>query len=125
MELLKTYDWPGNIRELQNIIERGVVLSQGATLALDSDLFAVPLLSATGSQPIEPPAAKPAPAASAPAALGSLEEVERNHILAALEESGGMVEGPRGAAGILKLHPNTLRSRMLKLGIKRSGQKSA
>ena len=124
MELLKTYDWPGNIRELQNIIERGVVLSHGSTLSLDSDLFAVPLLSATGRQLIEQPAAKPAPAVSAPAALGSLEEVERSHILAALEESGGMIEGSRGAAGILKLHPNTLRSRMQKLGIKRSRQKS-
>ena len=120
MELLKAYNWPGNIRELQNIIERGVVLSQGSTLSLDGDLFAVSFPSATGIQPLERPAAKPAPTVSAPLALGSLEEVERNHILAALEESGGMIEGARGAASVLKLHPNTLRSRMQKLGIKRT-----
>ncbi len=125
MGLLKAYDWPGNIRELQNIIERGVVLSQGATLSLDSDLFAVSFPSVAGTPRTEQPAAKPSPTESAPATLGSLEEVQRNHILAALEESGGMIEGPRGAASILKLHPNTLRSRMQKLGIKRSRLKGA
>jgi formate hydrogenlyase transcriptional activator len=47
-----------------------------------------------------------------------MEEAERRHILAALERTGGVIHGPRGAARILDLHPNTLRSRMEKLGIK-------
>jgi formate hydrogenlyase transcriptional activator len=51
----------------------------------------------------------------------ALEEVEKRHILAVLKQTGGVIEGPKGAAKILKLHPNTLRSRMKKLGIKPSG----
>ena len=57
--------------------------------------------------------------------LATLEEVERNHILAVLHQSGGVIEGPRGAARILNLHPNTLRRRMKKLGIKRSGHRAS
>ena len=49
----------------------------------------------------------------------TLEEIERRHILAALDQTGGVIDGPRGAARILRLHPNTLRSRMERLGIKR------
>ena len=56
-----------------------------------------------------------------PSGLSTLEEVERSHILAALKQTGGVIEGPKGAAKILNIHPNTLRSRMAKLGIKRSG----
>src|SRR5579863_2754175 len=52
--------------------------------------------------------------------LPTLEEMERSHILAALQQSAGVVEGPKGAARLLNLHPNTLRHRMSKLGIKRS-----
>jgi formate hydrogenlyase transcriptional activator len=55
-----------------------------------------------------------------PTALITLGEVERNHILAALQHSGGVVDGPQGAAKILNLHPNTLRHRMDKHGIKGS-----
>ena len=51
----------------------------------------------------------------------TLEEVERAQIAAALQRSGGVIEGPRGAAGLLRMHPNTLRSRMEKLGIRRPG----
>jgi formate hydrogenlyase transcriptional activator len=110
MARLVGYPWPGNIRELQNVIERAVVLSPGPVLELDRDLL---------------PAATPEPASSpsggaGPPSLGSLEEVERNHIKAVLERTGGVIEGPRGAAGILKMHPNTLRSRLEKLGIRRS-----
>jgi len=79
----------------------------------------------TTEQPATTPPATTEPAAPAtppaPRALPSLEEIERGHILAALEHAGWVIEGPRGAAAILKLHPNTLRSRMDKLGIKRSG----
>ena len=117
MERLMSYPWPGNVRELQNIIERAVVLSQGSVLELGRDL--VPT-RASGGPPgaVESPAqvAQPSP----PRGLSTLEEMERSHILAALKQSGGVIEGARGAARILNLHPNTLRSRMAKLGIKRT-----
>ena len=112
LERLTRYSWPGNIRELQNVIERAVVLSQGAVLELDADLAR----TAVGMAPASPPASLPSGRSDS---LPSLEEMEREHILAALKSTGGVVEGPKGAAQILKLHPNTLRSRMEKLGIKR------
>ena len=103
------------MRELQNIIERAVILSEGPTLELGPDLLPV---SVAGSPRVEASASPSAPFAGLDTLL---EEVERSHILAALEQAGGVVEGPRGAAKLLKLHPNTLRSRMEKLGIRRSG----
>ncbi len=111
MERLLRYAWPGNIRELQNVIERAVVLASGSVLELDADLASVSV--GTAASPRESSGPQP------PTTLPSLEEVERQHILAALQSTGGVVEGPKGAARILKLHPNTLRSRMDKLGIKR------
>jgi formate hydrogenlyase transcriptional activator len=120
MENLVNYPWPGNIRELQNVIERAVVLSVDPTLRLDRDLM--PL--AASVKEMEPPEAdasdhRPADRKSSEPLL-PLDEVDRNHILAALQRTGGVVEGPKGAAKILNLHPNTLRHRMDKLGIKGS-----
>jgi formate hydrogenlyase transcriptional activator len=118
MARLMSYPWPGNIRELQNVIERAVVLSAGPTLRLDKDL--VPVVATAGSRAAAETLAQEAqPAAPASSALATLEEVERNHILAALQQADGVVNGPKGAARILNLHPNTLRHRMSKLGIKR------
>jgi len=117
MARLVAYDWPGNIRELQNVIERAVVLARGATLELDDDL-----LRPTPTAPAPPAvAASPVPPRHDAGLAETLEEIERAQIVAALQRSGGVVEGPRGAAGLLKMHPNTLRSRMDKLGIRRSG----
>jgi formate hydrogenlyase transcriptional activator len=118
MSRLVAYDWPGNIRELQNVIERAVVLAPGAALELGDDL-----LRPTPTIPGAPPAAAAAPVDPRPDAglAETLEEIERAQIVAALQRSGGIVEGPRGAASLLKMHPNTLRSRMEKLGIRRSG----
>ena len=116
MDRLITYPWPGNIRELQNVIERAVVLSHSQTLTLDKDL--VPLAAAKAD--LEVPAQETLPARLASSRLPTLEEVERSHILAALEQAGGVIEGPKGAARILNLHPNTLRHRMNRFGIKRS-----
>jgi formate hydrogenlyase transcriptional activator len=117
MELLSNYSWPGNIRELQNIIERAVVLSESAVLRLGRDLLPTKAQQAAPESP-EPAIAAMAGSAS-PQSLPTLEEMERRHILAALQQTGGVVEGARGAARILNLHPNTLRSRMKKLGIQR------
>jgi transcriptional regulator with GAF, ATPase, and Fis domain len=110
---LSQYSWPGNIRELQNVIERAVVLANGPILQVDENAL---------------PKATPRPMAQlsgllAPAGSGSesasLEEVEREHIVAVLTQAQWRIEGDRGAAKILNLQPSTLRSRMQKLGISR------
>jgi len=99
-ERLRSYAWPGNVRELQNVLERACVLAAGD---------AVELVDALRGET--------AAAAAERAALPTLEEVEREHILRVLGSTRGVIQGPRGAAHVLGLHPNTLRSRMERLGI--------
>ena len=113
MDVLSRYSWPGNIRELQNVIERAVVLSTGSVLRLGTDLLPV-----TANDHEEAATKNGMPGVQA--SPNSLESVERAHILQVLQDTRGVIEGPRGAARILNLHPNTLRSRMKKLGIGRS-----
>jgi PAS domain S-box-containing protein len=117
MELLTRYPWPGNVRELENVIERAVILSRGRALEIDP-----PMLGLGAPVPSPAPGAAPAPRPEAPPPGGgaSLAEVERRHVLATLRETGWRIEGPQGAAQRLGLHPNTLRSRLKKLGIRRS-----
>jgi len=115
MARLMSYAWPGNIRELQNVMERAVVLSAGPTLRLDKDFVPV-VASESSREPTEIPAQEGQP----PSGLRTLEEVERSHILAALQQTQGVVDGPKGAARILNLHPNTLRHRMRKASSARS-----
>jgi transcriptional regulator with GAF, ATPase, and Fis domain len=125
MARLVAYSWPGNIRELQNVIERAVVLSRGATLELDSELLLDPGRPGAGhgAASVTPPRA---PGAPRPRTLASaLEETERELIVAALEQARWVIEGAQGASKILQLHPNTLRSRMAKLGIKRAAPPSS
>jgi transcriptional regulator with GAF, ATPase, and Fis domain len=117
MDLLINYAWPGNIRELQNVIERAVVLASGPVLKLDRDLL--PQVSAPGEVATTEGAANAGQPSASP--LQSLDEIERLHILSVLDHTHGVVEGPSGAARILNLHPNTLRSRMKKLGLQRPG----
>jgi formate hydrogenlyase transcriptional activator len=102
MDRMTKYSWPGNVRELQNVIERAAILARGPVLEFEKGLL-------------------PSAPATRPEMEGqhTLEELERSHIQAALKSTGGVVEGPRGAAGILGIHPNTLRSRIKKLRIER------
>jgi formate hydrogenlyase transcriptional activator len=133
MDLLTAYTWPGNIRELENLIERAVLLSPGSVLRLNRTVLpAVAVGAATPAlavvEEIAPtpsrdgglsgPAVPPVPGKTLGEPL-TLEAVEKRHILAVLTQTRGVIEGRHGAAAILKLHPNTLRSRMKKLGIQR------
>jgi formate hydrogenlyase transcriptional activator len=113
MQLLSRYEWPGNIRELQNVIERAVVLCPGTVLKLGADLLPV-----SGDTQTEEHIVSDNDHSTG--ASASLEDVEKNHILDVLKQTRWVIEGPRGAARILNLHPNTLRSRMKKLGIERA-----
>ena len=124
MDRLTRYRWPGNVRELENILERAVILSNGPTLEIDPEVFASVLADRRpdSEPPTAPPSESEGPAADAAKArpLESLESNMRKHILAALERSNWVIDGPHGAAKALALHPNTLRSRMKKLGIVRA-----
>ncbi|MFN2247150.1 MAG: sigma 54-interacting transcriptional regulator [Candidatus Promineifilaceae bacterium] len=95
------YDWPGNVRELEHVIERAVIITAGTSLTMTDQL--IPSL----------------PGDSNDGPLKDLAAAEREHILKVLQETGWRIEGPSGAAVILKLHPSTLRSRIKKLGIRR------
>jgi formate hydrogenlyase transcriptional activator len=102
MQRLLAYPWPGNVRELENIIERAVILAQGDTLEIGPDLLPTCTQLAAGGNGDR-----------------GLTTLERNHILTVLGQTDWVIDGPRGAAKILGIHPNTLRSRMKKLGITR------
>ncbi|WP_051185040.1 sigma-54-dependent Fis family transcriptional regulator [Desulfatiglans anilini] len=99
MRMLQEYDWPGNIRELENVIERAVILGKGPALVLAEKLENQP-------QPQD-------------SDLRTLEQVEREHILSTLTATRWRINGKQGAASILGLHPSTLRARMKKLHIRR------
>ncbi len=120
-ERLKCYSWPGNVRELQNVIERALILCQGPILELGSDLINVSPSEAL--RDTAPKAAEGAQYAGPSSSIKTLEEVERAHISAVLEQTRGVIEGANGAAKTLGMHPNTLRHRMEKLGIKRSAHR--
>jgi formate hydrogenlyase transcriptional activator len=118
MERLMSYPWPGNVRELQNVIERAVILSPGSALLLNREFLPGPS-SGAGAEAHKTSGEEPLPAVPGSPGLSTLEDVERSHILAALQQTGGVIEGPKGAARILNIHPNTLRHRLQKLGIPR------
>lgn len=126
MDLLMEYAWPGNIRELQNLIERAVVLSKGPVLNLEPDYFPRALTVRQVVEIIKPSARSKdrdpmADESFSPVGtqISTLEEMARNHVLAALKRCGGVIEGPEGAAKRLGLHPSTLRSRIARLGLNR------
>jgi len=99
-EQLHQYDWPGNVRELANLLERAVILCQ-------SDVLQPKHLAVNRSKQVS----------AGPEEIPTLEEAERRLILRALEQTGGILSGPNGAAQILGLNRSTLWSRMRKLGI--------
>ena len=124
LERLSRYKWPGNIRELENILERAVILSNGPALEIDQAVFAsataalLPIIDSVTPRASDGNGEATGVISTLP--LASLESSTRNHILAALEKSGWVIDGPHGAAKTLAVHPNTLRSRMKKLGIVRA-----
>ncbi len=114
MTQLSGFHWPGNIRELANVIERSVIVSQGTSLQLAEWVTGTHVPVST------PPAVRPAaPAAGGIGGGSGLLEIERQHILAMLERTRWKVSGPGGAAELLGLKPTTLEARMKKLGIVR------
>ena len=116
---LQAYPWPGNIRELEHVLEQAIIVSQGAWLEFGGFAAGAPLLALPpGPAPAEPAPTPPAPADDAP--LKTLREQERDHILRALHRTGGRVSGAQGAATLLDINPKTLEARMKKLGIRRT-----
>ena len=102
--VLQEWSWPGNVRELQNVIERAVIVS-GASLVLPlQDIQPKARLSVVKAKPLPMP---------------TFQDAERETILRALRESGGVIAGPAGAAARLGLQRTTLQSKMRKLGIRR------
>jgi formate hydrogenlyase transcriptional activator len=120
-EKLNDYSWPGNIRELQNVIERALILAHGSILELEPELIG--LSSSDALRDGQRKVAETALPAEPVSAFKTLEEVERAHISAVLAQTRGVVEGANGAAKTLGMHPNTLRHRMEKLGIKASAHR--
>jgi DNA-binding NtrC family response regulator len=105
IERARAHGWPGNIRELENLVERAAIMSCGPVLD-GRGLFADETRSGT--------------AAPAQTASGNLEQVERAHIFRVLESTRWVIEGERGAARVLGLNASTLRGRLRKLGIRKS-----
>ncbi|RIL03432.1 MAG: Fis family transcriptional regulator [Proteobacteria bacterium] len=122
MELLLAYPWPGNVRELAAVIERAVILGNGRTLEVATSLgtgLHAPAAPPRGARADgEPDAAallRAAPQARAGGAFLSLDDAVRRHIEEALLETRGRIEGPRGAAALLRVNPHTLRAKMRRL----------
>lgn len=110
IDRLKQYDWPGNIRELENVIERALILSSGPVFDLDGLTQSLESDSGSKGSPAPPPMETQS---------GTLEEIERAHIVRVCQSSNWRIKGPGGAAEILGLPPSSLYFRMNKLGIAR------
>jgi chemotaxis protein methyltransferase CheR len=106
MTELCRYTWPGNIRELANVIERAVINSRGPILEVREDFSKLE-------------------AETLAASVKTLEEMERDYIIGVLEDLRWRIDGPRGAARVLGINPSTLRTRMAKLGIQKPTEKSS
>lgn len=120
MSKLRNYGWPGNIRELRNVIERAVIISQGSSLTLIDDLH----LQALDKDHPAQTGRIGASTNSIPAVVETFEQTEYNLIVRTLRNVHWKLEGPGGAAELLNLNPSTLRSKMRKLGIERPRYKT-
>ena len=113
MEILQSYDWPGNIRELRNVIERAVIFARGGALKFDL--------------PVSNSSSCPTPSAPRTGERvdqeyrtdSEMQRLERENLFAVLEKTGWKIKGLDGAAELLGLKPTTLISRIGKLGLKR------
>jgi len=105
---LQEYVWPGNVRELENVIERAVIHTSGNTLRLEDVLKT----ESSGQATVKNQSIK------------SLDQMEHNHILLALQKTNWKIHGPDGAAALLEINPSTLRGRMRKQAIQRPPHKS-
>ena len=123
MDAFCAYHWPGNVRELQNLVERAVIRSDNGVLpnplstslaSRSSDLKlradALPVQQSSGIKPEATPEQE----------SDSLEDIQRQHILRVLDRTSWVISGPNGAGAVLQIHPNTLRSLMNRLGIRRA-----
>lgn len=110
MERLMNYSWPGNVRELQNLIDRAAILTTGGIVEIEEAFF---------------PKTSPPPTPSAPQSPPTLHQLEQDHIVATLNKAGWRIYGPDGAAARLGLNPETLRSRIRKLGLKKPSQSAS
>ena len=106
IDQLMEYDWPGNVRELENIIERALILNQGEPLSFKNQIS-----PATAQQAVQ--------SSGKGCKILTMDEMIANHIRAALDQSDGKIQGTGGAAELLNMNANTLRSRMRKMGIKK------
>jgi formate hydrogenlyase transcriptional activator len=118
MMALLQYPWPGNIRELQNVIERSVILSTGPLLMIDSAQFKAISAAPSTNLDISPPPSPPQ--SKIDADLATFADVQRSHLLTVLQKTRGVIEGAHGAAKILNMKPSTVRYRIRKLGITRN-----
>jgi chemotaxis protein methyltransferase CheR len=99
MKVLQSYEWPGNVRELANVLERAVISTSGSKLRLSEELTLDHQMS--------------------PESFKSLQDMERDYIIKALEKTNWKVSGKNSAAEILRLQRSTLRAKMEKLGIQK------
>jgi transcriptional regulator with GAF, ATPase, and Fis domain len=125
MNAFSTYDWPGNVRELQNLVERAVIRSENGILPnplSTSHASTAPVLKLGANLlAVEESGTRiQSGAMPEPQSTDSLEDVKRQHIVQVLKRTGWVISGPNGAGTILNVHPNTLRSLMNRLGIRRA-----
>jgi transcriptional regulator with GAF, ATPase, and Fis domain len=122
MRRLESYRWPGNVRELQNVVERAVILAAGPRVGAAALPDLGPAGAGTAARALEPLGAG-APVGEPHRAFvrlpRTIDTVERDYVARTLEETDWIIEGDRGAARRLGLHPNTLRSRLKRWGLKR------
>ncbi|MGH9741124.1 MAG: sigma 54-interacting transcriptional regulator [Candidatus Acidiferrum sp.] len=124
MDALANYAWPGNIRELENFIERAVLLSPGKELRVPiNELKSLAFANAAGSSAAGADSASPLLSSSSSTnsttSIATLKEAERQHILRALRQTEWRIAGPKGAAALLAMKRTTLQARMRKLGVRR------